>query len=58
MKNFMDATLKIGDQVHTIDQNQMQIFSFNNEKAIINANKDIFVSFGVEGVKAGEKFSF
>ncbi len=25
-ENFMDATLKIGDQVHTIDQNQMQIF--------------------------------
>lgn len=57
-ENFMDATLKIGDQVHTIDQNQMQIFSFNNEKAIINANKDIFVSFGVEGVKAGENSAF
>ncbi|EIA4400216.1 hypothetical protein K7I28_001126 [Campylobacter coli] len=55
-ENFMDATLKIGDQVHTIDQNQMQIFSFNNEKAIINANKDIFVSFGVEGVKAGANY--
>lgn len=57
-ENFMDATLKIDDQAYTINQNQMQIFSFNDEKAIINANKDIFVSFGVEGVKASENPAF
>ncbi|XAK37629.1 hypothetical protein AAID93_08835 [Campylobacter coli] len=58
MKNFMDATLKIDDQAYTINQNQMQIFSFNDEKAIVSANKDIFVSFGVEGVKASENSAF
>lgn len=57
-ENFMDATLKIDDQAYTINQNQMQIFSFNDEKAIVSANKDIFVSFGVEGVKASENPAF
>ncbi len=57
-ENFMDATLKIDDQAYTINQNQMQIFSFNDEKAIVSANKDIFVSFGVEGVKASENSAF
>lgn len=57
-ENFMDATLKIDDQAYTINQNQMQIFSFNDEKAIVSANKDIFVSFGVEGVKANENSAF
>ncbi|HEB9313882.1 TPA: hypothetical protein RZK23_001544 [Campylobacter coli] len=57
-ENFMDATLKIDDQAYTINQNQMQIFSFNDEKAIVSANKDIFVSFGVEGVKASENSVF
>lgn len=57
-ENFMDATLKIDDQAYTINQNQMQIFSFNDEKAIVSANKDIFVSFGVEGVKVSENPAF
>lgn len=57
-ESFMDATLKIDDQAYTINQNQMQIFSFNDEKAIVSANKDIFVSFGVEGVKASENPAF
>ncbi|HEB9432393.1 TPA: hypothetical protein RZK50_001578 [Campylobacter coli] len=57
-ENFMDAILKIDDQAYTINQNQMQIFSFNDEKAIVSANKDIFVSFGVEGVKASENSAF
>lgn len=57
-ENFMDATLKIDDQAYTINQNQMQIFSFNDEKAIVSANQDIFVSFGVEGVKASENSAF
>lgn len=57
-ESFMDATLKIDDQAYTINQNQMQIFSFNDEKAIVSANKDIFVSFGVEGVKASENSAF
>lgn len=53
-ENFMDADLKINDKTYTINQNQMQIFSFNNGKVVVDTKKDVFVSFGIEGVKKDE----
>lgn len=53
-ENFMDADLKINDKTYTINQNQMQIFSFNDGKVVVDTKKDLFVSFGIEGVKKDE----
>lgn len=53
-ENFMDADLKINDKTYTINQNQMQIFSFNDGKIVVDTKKDVFVSFGIEGVKKDE----
>ncbi|MCW1359834.1 MG2 domain-containing protein [Campylobacter jejuni] len=57
-ENFMDANLKLNEENHILNQNQIQIFSFKDKKAVLNAKKDTFVSFGIEGVRMDENTPF
>lgn len=47
----MNARLELNDEKIELNQNKMQIFSFKEGKAIIEAKEDMFGIFGVEGVK-------
>ena len=47
----MNATLNINGKSHKINDKSLQSFEFSEGKANLTSQKDIFVSFGVEGIK-------
>lgn len=47
----MNATLNINGKSHKISEKSLQSFEFSEGKANLTSQKDIFVSFGVEGIK-------
>lgn len=47
----MNATLNINGKSHKISEKSLQSFEFGEGKANLTSQKDIFVSFGVEGIK-------
>ena len=47
----MNATLTINGKSHKVSEKSLQSFEFSEGKASLTSQKDIFVSFGVEGIK-------
>ncbi|TQR30981.1 alpha-2-macroglobulin [Campylobacter sp. MIT 99-7217] len=47
----MQAELKLDQKNISLNQKDLQIFEFDESKAVLSTKKDIFASFGVEGIK-------
>lgn len=47
----MNASVKIDGKNTELKEKSLQSFEFNEGKALVQSKKDVFVSFGVEGIK-------
>lgn len=47
----MNASVKIGGKNTELKEKSLQSFEFNEGKALVQSKKDVFVSFGIEGIK-------